>query len=250
MDHEARRRAAIRVAGRNVAARFRWRHREKHGETLKPKRDGGRGARHFSPPPVTCRRRVSGSPTTCGYAVASSCNLRRPDKIRQGIDAVEERKAARAALAASQRRGLTFAEAVDRYLAAKLEAVGTQASRAVAPHARQPCPACAWSDAGAGHHHGGRPAGAGADVGEHDGTCITAAGTDRGRADLGNRGRASHWRQSGALGWQPEGTAAPPRPMWGGAAIIRPCRSKTRHAGSRRCASARACAAGRWSLRR
>lgn len=40
------------------------------------------------------------------------------DKIRQGIDPVEERKAAKAALSAAQRRGLTFAEAVDRYLAA------------------------------------------------------------------------------------------------------------------------------------
>jgi len=44
------------------------------------------------------------------------------DKIRQGIDPVEERKAARAALVAAQGRGLSFADAVDRYLAAKLEA--------------------------------------------------------------------------------------------------------------------------------
>lgn len=44
------------------------------------------------------------------------------EKIRNGIDPVEERKAARAALAAAQRRGLTFAVAVDRYLAAKLDA--------------------------------------------------------------------------------------------------------------------------------
>lgn len=42
------------------------------------------------------------------------------DKIRRGIDPVEERKAARAALAASQRRGMTFSDAVDRYLEAKL----------------------------------------------------------------------------------------------------------------------------------
>ena len=41
-------------------------------------------------------------------------------KIRDGIDPVEERKAARAALAAAQKRGLTFAEAIDRYLATKL----------------------------------------------------------------------------------------------------------------------------------
>lgn len=44
------------------------------------------------------------------------------EKIRQGIDPVEEKKAARAALAAQQARGLTFSDAVDRYLAAKLDA--------------------------------------------------------------------------------------------------------------------------------
>lgn len=43
------------------------------------------------------------------------------DKIRQGIDPVEERKAAKAALTAAQHRGLPFADAVDRYLASKLE---------------------------------------------------------------------------------------------------------------------------------
>lgn len=44
------------------------------------------------------------------------------DKIRNGIDPVEERKAAKAALTAAQRRGLPFADAVNRYLAAKLDA--------------------------------------------------------------------------------------------------------------------------------
>lgn len=44
------------------------------------------------------------------------------DQIFRGVDPVEERKAARAALAAAQRRGLTFKDAVDRYLAAKLDA--------------------------------------------------------------------------------------------------------------------------------
>lgn len=44
------------------------------------------------------------------------------DKIRNGIDPVEERKAAKAALAAAHRRGMTFAEATDSYLAAKLDA--------------------------------------------------------------------------------------------------------------------------------
>jgi len=44
------------------------------------------------------------------------------DKIERGIDPIEERKAAKAALTAAQRRGLTFADATDRYLAAKLDA--------------------------------------------------------------------------------------------------------------------------------
>ncbi|MAQ46129.1 MAG: integrase [Confluentimicrobium sp.] len=44
------------------------------------------------------------------------------DKIRQGIDPIEERKAARSKLASAQRRGLAFSDAVDRYLAAKMEA--------------------------------------------------------------------------------------------------------------------------------
>ncbi|MBN7783667.1 integrase arm-type DNA-binding domain-containing protein [Ponticoccus gilvus] len=43
------------------------------------------------------------------------------DKIRNGIDPVEERKAVKAALSAAQRRGLTFADAMDKYLAAKLD---------------------------------------------------------------------------------------------------------------------------------
>lgn len=43
------------------------------------------------------------------------------DQIRLGIDPVEERKAARAQLAAASRRGLTFSDAADKYLAAKLD---------------------------------------------------------------------------------------------------------------------------------
>lgn len=43
-------------------------------------------------------------------------------KIENGIDPVEERKAAKAALVAAQRRGLTFADAVDKALTAKLDA--------------------------------------------------------------------------------------------------------------------------------
>jgi integrase len=43
-------------------------------------------------------------------------------KIEAGVDPVEERKTARAALVASQARSLTFADAVDRCLATKLDA--------------------------------------------------------------------------------------------------------------------------------
>ena len=43
------------------------------------------------------------------------------DKIERGIDPVEERKATKAALIAAQHRGLTFADAVDKTLAAKLD---------------------------------------------------------------------------------------------------------------------------------
>ena len=43
------------------------------------------------------------------------------DKIRRGIDPVEERKAARAELAAKRMRNLRFSDAVDKCLAAKLE---------------------------------------------------------------------------------------------------------------------------------
>jgi integrase len=43
-------------------------------------------------------------------------------KIESGVDPVEERKAAKAGLIAAQRRGLSFADAVDKSLAAKLDA--------------------------------------------------------------------------------------------------------------------------------
>ncbi|MEQ8254801.1 MAG: integrase arm-type DNA-binding domain-containing protein [Roseovarius confluentis] len=44
------------------------------------------------------------------------------EQVRCGIDPVEERKESRAALVEKRRRGLTFAEAADKYLAAKLDA--------------------------------------------------------------------------------------------------------------------------------
>jgi integrase len=51
------------------------------------------------------------------------------DMILAGIDPVEDRKAKRAALAAARNRGLTFKDAVDRYLAAKLEAFRNEKHR-------------------------------------------------------------------------------------------------------------------------
>ena len=44
------------------------------------------------------------------------------DKIEKGIDPIAEREAVKASLIAAQRRGLTFAAAMDKYLAAKLDA--------------------------------------------------------------------------------------------------------------------------------
>ena len=44
------------------------------------------------------------------------------EKIERGIDPVEERKATKAALIAAQHRGLSFAQAVEKALAAKLDA--------------------------------------------------------------------------------------------------------------------------------
>lgn len=51
------------------------------------------------------------------------------DKIRRGIDPIEERKAARAALEAAQMRGLTFAQAFEKYADAKLGELGSDADR-------------------------------------------------------------------------------------------------------------------------
>lgn len=46
------------------------------------------------------------------------------DLIREGIDPLEDRKAKRAALATAQARGMTFDEAVERFLSAKLDEIG------------------------------------------------------------------------------------------------------------------------------
>jgi hypothetical protein len=60
-----------------------------------------------------------------GYPEASLATARErareaKDRIRRGFDPVEERKAARAALIAARRRGLTFKEAVAKFSDAKL----------------------------------------------------------------------------------------------------------------------------------
>lgn len=52
------------------------------------------------------------------------------DAIRSGIDPVEERKAAKAALSAAQRQGVTFAKAFDGYAATKLPELSTERYRA------------------------------------------------------------------------------------------------------------------------
>lgn len=52
------------------------------------------------------------------------------DEIRAGIDPVEKRKAARAALAAAQRRGLTFSDAMEKYLKSKLDGFSNEKHKA------------------------------------------------------------------------------------------------------------------------
>lgn len=49
--------------------------------------------------------------------------------IRSGVDPVEQRKAARAALITQQKRGLTFADAVDKYLGSKLDEFSNEKHR-------------------------------------------------------------------------------------------------------------------------
>lgn len=69
------------------------------------------------------------------YPAVSLADARRlasevKEKIRRGVDPVEERKAARAMLIAAQSRSLTFSEAIDRALDAKLDAFSNPKHRA------------------------------------------------------------------------------------------------------------------------
>ncbi|TJZ91650.1 DUF4102 domain-containing protein [Paracoccus gahaiensis] len=64
-----------------------------------------------------------------GLAQARERAREAKDKVWRGIDPIEERKAARAALTASQKRGLTFGDAFRKYADAKLAELGTDADR-------------------------------------------------------------------------------------------------------------------------
>ncbi len=62
-----------------------------------------------------------GSFPEISLAVARDRARELKERIRSGVDPLEERKAQRSALLAEQMRGLTFEAAVDRYLDAKLD---------------------------------------------------------------------------------------------------------------------------------
>lgn len=66
-----------------------------------------------------------------GLAAARDKARAHKAKIEAGIDPIEERKAARAALAAARQRNLTFAEATDRWISAKLADRPVKSQRAV-----------------------------------------------------------------------------------------------------------------------
>lgn len=71
---------------------------------------------------------LGGFPTvTLGQARDKAREAR--DKIERGVDPMAERKAARDALAAAERKGLTFAEAANRCLDAKLDAYRNEKHR-------------------------------------------------------------------------------------------------------------------------
>lgn len=75
----------------------------------------------------TKRREIGLGPfpeVTLANARVKAAEMR--ELIRQGVDPVEQRKAARAALVAQQQRGLSFADAVEKYLDAKLDEFNNQ----------------------------------------------------------------------------------------------------------------------------
>lgn len=77
------------------------------------------------------RRREIGLGGTATTTLAGARERAREtlNKIRNGVDPVEDRKVKRSALAAAQRRGLTFADALDRYCAAKMSEFGSERHR-------------------------------------------------------------------------------------------------------------------------
>ncbi len=60
------------------------------------------------------------------------------DKIERGIDPTLERKEAKARLIAARRKGLTFAEAIDKALGAKLDAFKNEKQRDQATRGKSP----------------------------------------------------------------------------------------------------------------
>lgn len=67
------------------------------------------------------KRREIGLGAFPGVTLARDRARETKDQIRQGIDPVAERKTARAALSAARCRRLTFEDATDKYLAAKVD---------------------------------------------------------------------------------------------------------------------------------
>ena len=72
--------------------------------------------------PISGKRRHIGlgSYPTISLAQARERAREELDKIWRGVDPVEERKTVRAQMKAAQMRGLTFGEAVEKFLASKL----------------------------------------------------------------------------------------------------------------------------------
>lgn len=99
------------------------------GLYLQCSKGGGRG--WLLKVSIASRRREMGLGSYPEISLASARDKAREakDKIRAGIDPIEERKAARAALIAQQDRGLLFKDAVDRYLDNKLEGFKNQKHR-------------------------------------------------------------------------------------------------------------------------